>query len=131
VVKLKTSRTKPSIPEIETGTLHSCIGINGFSLDDEIASDMGLEKETRGVLVIGVLENSIAEKAGLRAGTTPAIFRGTKGMLGGDIIVSVEDKTINKIEELMEYISQYHTPGTRIRLRVIRNREPVEVALIY
>ncbi len=92
---------------------------------------MGYEKETRGVLVIGVLENSIAEKAGLRAGTTPAEFGGTYGMLGGDIIIGVEDKTINKLEDFMEYISHYHTPGTRIRLRVIRNRELVEVTLVY
>jgi hypothetical protein len=107
------------------------IGIHGFTLTDAIASDMGLKTETRGVLVIGVLENSIAEKAGLRAGTTPAVFYGTNCMLGGDIIISIDDKPINNMEELKEYISHYHIPGTKIKFIVLRNGKPIEIVLVY
>jgi hypothetical protein len=61
---------KPDPSETTTNIpIPDLIGIIGFTLTDTIATDMGLNKETRGVLVIGVLENSIAEKAGLRAGT--------------------------------------------------------------
>jgi hypothetical protein len=107
------------------------VGIVGYTLTEEIASYMGLEKETRGALVIGVLPNSIAEKAGLRAGTTPAVLDGIKCMLGGDIIIAVEDKTINNMRELTEYLSLYHKPGTKIKFRVLRNRKPIEIALVY
>lgn len=54
--------------EVETGIpIDNIVGITGFTLNDEIASYMGVAKETRGVLVINVFPNSIAEKAGLRA----------------------------------------------------------------
>ena len=111
--------------------VHSDIGIIGFPMDSEIASRMKLEKETRRVLVIGVLKNSIAEKAGIRAGTTPAVFRGTNGMLGGDVIVSVEDKSVDNIEDLKDYISHYHISGKQIKFTVLRNGKPIDIDLVY
>jgi len=92
---------------------------------------MGFAKETRGVLVIGVFKNSIAEEAGFRAGTTPGVFDGTNGMFDGDVITGVEDKAINNKEELMEYLSLYHVPGTKIKFNVLRNGKPIEIALAY
>ena len=112
-------------------TVGSVIGLVIFTLTNEIKSYMGLEKETKGVLVIGILKNSIAEKAGVREGTTPAVFDGTKGMLGGDIILGIEDKTINNKEELTDYMSHYHKPETQIKFKVLRNKKPIEITLVY
>jgi hypothetical protein len=50
--------SKPVESEIAVGVpIYSGIGIVGFTLDEEIASGMGLGKETRGVLVIRTQEN--------------------------------------------------------------------------
>jgi S1-C subfamily serine protease len=111
--------------------VNNIIGMITFTLNDEIASDMGLEKGTSGVLVIGVLPNSLAEKAGLRAGTKPAVFGGTKGMLGGDIISGIEDTPLNNIEEMKNYLVQYHTQGTKIKFNVLRDGKPVDIELVY
>jgi len=92
---------------------------------------MGLEKETRGILVIEVFKNSIAEKAGLRAGTIPRTFGGVQGMLGGDIITAIEDQPIEDMKELVGYLKHYHIPGTKIKLRVIRDRKLTIVTLDY
>ncbi len=91
------------------------VGITTFTLNDEITSYMEVTKETWGVLVIDVFPNSIAEKAGLKTGTTPAVFDGTKGMVGGDIINGIEDIPLKNTEDLKHYLSKYHIPGTKIR----------------
>lgn len=106
------------------------VGVVTIPLTNEITSAMGLPGETQGSLVIRVLENSIAEKAGIRAGTTRARFGKLEGTLGGDIIIGVEDGAAN-IEELEDYISHYHVPGTQIKLKVLRNGSPVEITLVY
>jgi hypothetical protein len=123
---------EPNIPEKKISTLqHGGLGITGYTLIDAIASKMGLEKELRGILVIEVFKNSIAEQAGLRAGTIPATFGGRRGMLGGDIITAIEDQPITSMEELISYLNHYHIPGTKIKLRVIRDRKRIIVTLDY
>ncbi len=123
---------KPNPTDVVISTpRHGGLGIIGYTLTDAIASDMGLEKETRGILVIGVFKNSIAEKAGLRAGTIPRTFGGAQGMLGGDIITAIEDQPIEDMKELVGYLNHYHISGTKIKLRVIRDRKLTIVTLDY
>jgi hypothetical protein len=131
VKEIELEKGRLAKPDTETGIIPDPIGIVEFNLYDKAASDMGLEKGTRGVLVIGVLPNSIAEKAGLRAGTTPTSFDGINGMLGGDIIIGVEDNAINTKEELKHYLSQYHVQGTKIKFKVLRNGKPIDIELVY
>jgi len=107
------------------------IGIEGYTLTEEIASQMGLGKETRGVFVSGILPNSLAEKAGIRGGTTPVVFQGKKVMLGGDIIYGIEDIAVNNSDELRHYLNKYHVHGTKIKLNVLRNGVKVGIEIVY
>jgi hypothetical protein len=61
----------PEIPEAIP--VNSDIGMIVVPVADQIALHMGLEKERQGVLVIGLLKNSIAEKAGIKIGNTHSI----------------------------------------------------------
>jgi S1-C subfamily serine protease len=109
----------------------SGIGMGLFTLTREIASDMHLEQDTRGVLVIKVYARSIAEKAGFKVGTTPKDFSNMQGTLGGDVIIGVENKLINTVEDFLEYFEYYHEKGTKIRFKVLRGGKPIEIALVY
>jgi len=107
------------------------IGIEGYTLTEEIATQMGLGKETRGVFVSGILPNSLAEKTGIRAGTTSVIFNDKQVMLGGDIIYGIEDIAVNNSDELRHYLNQYHVHGTKIKLNVLRNGVKVGIEIVY
>jgi S1-C subfamily serine protease len=52
-------------------------------------------------------------------------------MLGGDIIIGVENKSIENVEDLKDYINHYHKPGTPIKLRILRDLKPIKISLFY
>jgi len=66
---------------------------------------LGIE---RGVLVTNVKPNSNAAKAGLRG-----------GIRGGDVIVKLDDKSIDEANELYKALKDY-TPGQEVKLTVSR-----------
>jgi S1-C subfamily serine protease len=59
------------------------------------------------------------------------VFKGEDGMLGGDIILGMDDNAISNKEELIDYISHYHVPGTQIKFRVLRDGKPIDIVLVY
>ena len=61
-------------------------------------------------------QGSGAAKAGLRAGQTPVIVQGESYMLGGDIIVGVDGRTVQNYEQLRDAIAQ-KKPGEQDRPR--------------
>ncbi len=52
-------------------------------------------------------------------------------MLGGDIITAIQDQPITRMEDIMEYLTHYHKPGTKIKLRIIRDQKLTDITLNY
>jgi S1-C subfamily serine protease len=102
--------------EIITSGFHArpVLGIIGLSLSREISAYYGIPL-SEGVLVTRVVDGSPAEMAGITA---------------GDIIISLDDAPINKIEKLLSEIHK-RRPGDRINLTVFRKgfEYSVEVVL--
>jgi S1-C subfamily serine protease len=72
------------------------------------------------VLVAGVVKGSPAAKAGLKAGTKQVTVDGQSALLGGDVIVSADMKSIRSPAELSEVVGA-REPGDVIVLHVSRN----------
>jgi membrane-associated protease RseP (regulator of RpoE activity) len=66
------------------------LGVRVESLNSEMSEALGAEGD-HGVLVVQVMEDSPAQKAGLRA---------------GDIIVKVEDRTVDSPADLVQVLSE-------------------------
>ena len=83
-----------------------------------------------GLLLRRVTKGSGAAKAGLRAGQTPVIVQGESYMLGGDIIVGVDGRTVQNYEQLRDAIAQ-KKPGEQVDLEVYRHgsKQTVTVTL--
>ena len=94
----------------------------------EIAKQMSLPENLTGVLIVQVQPGSAAEKAGLKAGATPYTINGQSVMIGGDIITAIQGQSISTLEDLRNELSQYN-PGQAVTLSILRNNEPVDVAV--
>jgi serine protease Do len=103
------------------------IGISGVDVSPEIASIMNLN-QSNGVLVVGVVADSPADKAGLRGGYVIRDINGTEIELGGDVIISADGQPISNITELTNYI-QSKNVGDKVTLGIIRDGQPKEITL--
>ncbi|MDP9016570.1 MAG: PDZ domain-containing protein, partial [Thermoproteota archaeon] len=117
---------------IANGTyLHPWIGLAGTDIVPEIASVLGLE-EARGVLVAEITPGSPADKSGIRGGDMPITnITGFEELrLGGDIIISVDDRKVNKTDDLISYIETNKQVGDTVTMTILRDGELIKIDLV-
>lgn len=95
---------------------HAILGVKGFPL----ASAIGLSKEmtrgyTNGFLVDGVVAGSVARAAGIRS---------------SDIILSVDDRSVNRQKTLDEYVRE-KAPGNEVVLHIDRNGALLDIRVTF
>jgi S1-C subfamily serine protease len=103
-------------------------GIEIFPLDPKLAGVFHLP-QSNGILVQRVARDSLAYKAGLKAGIIKAVIEGKDVLLGGDIILTINGKAFDSqqaIEAIMKSIKEIK-PGSIIKLVVWRkgNKHPI------
>jgi len=112
---------------IETGKYErSWLGIQSTTLDMDIASVMKAPVQ-KGVLIVDVVPNSPAQRAGLRGGDRTVTVFNTVVKVGGDIIVAVNDRPINSLDELLLYMEENTSPGQTVVFTVIRGGETLRL----
>ena len=106
-------------PLTETGRLiRPWFGVDGSLIDGELTKIFALPL-TAGFLVEAVERGSPAGVAGIVGGRLP-VKVGTRSLiLGGDVIVAIEDIVLKDAESLQRALDRIRI-GTRIRLKVFR-----------
>jgi len=121
---------------IENGTYqHPWLGISGLNLTPDLAEAMGLDRDTRGTLVVDVLPGGPADQAGIKGSTTRIILGGRIFFIGGDIIIGVDGVSIIGVDgvsmpnfyDLQVYLTRNTRPGQKITLTIIRGGEVMDV----
>lgn len=110
---------------------HPWLGISGTSLDSDLAEEMDLGADQRGVLVMEVVDGSPADEAGLRAGDRQTERMGQPISLGGDVIVAIDGQPVDEFEDLVTYLVRNTGVGQTITLALLREgrQETVQVTL--
>ncbi len=99
---------------LKNGTVsRGYIGIKYGELESEIASGLGLKEDTKGIYVIEVMEDSPAEKAGIKR---------------YDVIVEFEGKAVGKSNEFLNRVAMLN-PGTKVEMVIIRDRRRKKITL--
>jgi S1-C subfamily serine protease len=115
---------------IAEGTYHHpWMGIAGRDVDPDLASILGL-KEAKGFLVITVVEDSPADKAGIHGSNETVEAEGISYQIGGDVIVSVDRKDVRKIDDVLVHLQREKAVGDSMVLQVLRDGRISDFTLI-
>jgi len=121
-------REAPSLIE-EGGYEHPLIGITGRDVTPSIVEAMDLPRDTRGTLIVDILDGGPAEEAGLQGGDRTVMINGVPTTVGGDIIIGIDDKTVPSFYDLVFYIERYKRPGDTVTMTIIRDGEVMDIEL--
>jgi Do/DeqQ family serine protease len=99
---------------IETGTVaRGFLGVGAVPISPDVAEEVGLPKDTKGVIVIDTQADSPAEKVGIHR---------------RDVILSVNGKPIDNYDEFRLTISQL-APGSKVALAISRDGKPLTITV--
>lgn len=107
---------------------HPWLGVKGIDMTFDLAKVMNVNV-TYGWLIVDVLPNSPAEKAGLKGGTKIAFVEGLQVKIGGDVIIMMNGTQIRNGDDLSTYLERNTQPGQKIQITVIRSGRKVNIIL--
>jgi len=114
---------------IEDGKYHHpWIGITGQDIDPDLAQALQL-KQAKGFMIIAVVDGSPADKAGLKGRTITLETGGKEYPAGGDIIISVDDKEVRKISDILIHLQREKSVGDEMVLGILRDGEFLHITL--
>ncbi len=105
------------------------LGISGVDIDPDLANILGLQ-DTKGFLVVTVVKDSPAEKAGMHGSSETKEIDGIKYQIGGDVILSIDHKDVRKIDDILIYLQREKKVGDTITLEILREDRVTNFELI-
>jgi S1-C subfamily serine protease len=115
-------RIVPSL--IEKGSFeHPWLGVSGTSVTPDIAKQIGLPKNYKGVFVTTLVKDGPAQKAGLQEAT----YNANRELKGGDIITALDGYQIRDIDDLIIYLADNKAVGDSVVMEINRNNEIIEL----
>ena len=115
---------------VETGTYnqHPWIGISGVDMSYSIAQAMNVDV-TYGWLIATITDDSAAESAGLKGGAEQVEINDNWVIIGGDIIIAIDETRIINGDSLMSFLEKNIQPGQNIIITIIRDNEQVDISV--
>jgi len=117
-------RELPSLVSTGSYTRHSWLGVTGYDMDYHLARVMGVNV-TYGWLLAGIQDGGPADKAGLQGGNHQVSIGGTRYVVGGDVVVAIDNRSVLNGDDLMSYLAAHTLPGQTIQVTVVRHNETV------
>jgi serine protease Do len=105
--------------QVEEGEQRPSLGVSGINVTPAIAKAMNLT-QARGFLVVDIIAVGPADKAGLRGGYVISNINGTEIELGGDVILRIDNKTVNTIDDILSYLGTKKV-GDTVQLTILRD----------
>jgi S1-C subfamily serine protease len=97
------------------------LGIRGTPIGPEVADQLGLAADY-GVLVIYVSPDGPAARAGIRGGTQKAFLGNMQIMIGGDLIVKIDNQDIEENQDIAQVMNA-HRGGDKVVVSYYRGKE--------
>lgn len=120
--KTLTLEKRPNSEDIfQIGNQQLSLGVTGIEVNPLLAEALNLT-DSKGFLVTSVRANGPADKAGIQGGYKVEIINNIPYTVGGDIIIGIDNKTINTVQDIKNYINS-KKEGDVVNLKVIQDGE--------
>ncbi|HEV3511826.1 MAG TPA: trypsin-like peptidase domain-containing protein [Candidatus Sulfotelmatobacter sp.] len=101
------------------------LGVRTIPISPELAAEIGLPADY-GLLIVQVTPGGSADLAGLRAGTERAYLGNIPIMLGGDLIVAIDDQKVEDEQDLSQIMNN-HRAGDAVKVTIFRGKKKMDV----
>jgi 2-alkenal reductase len=98
-------------------------------LNSDMAEEIDLPRDQRGVLVVDVTPDSPAEAAGLIGSDRLVSIDDQEIRLGGDVIIQIGSQPTRDFEDLTAYLARHTEAGQTVSLTVLRDGREVSLDL--
>ena len=76
---------------------------------------------------MAVTPDGPADLAGIRAGDEEYETKYGKLLVGGDVIIAIDDAPVLDFDDLLEYLLSETQPGQKVRLTIVRDGKAMSV----
>lgn len=104
------------------------LGVSGGDVNLTLVKAMNLADD-RGAYIALIVEDSPAERAGLRGATGTVSVDGREISAGGDIVIAIDGQPISSFDDLLVYVALQTKPGQQVVLTVLRDGEQLDIPL--
>jgi len=101
------------------------LGVKTLPIDPDLADQLGLAADY-GLLIVQAIPGGAADRAGLRGGNERAFLGNMPIMVGGDLIVGIDDQKIETQQDLAQIMNK-HRAGDAVRVDVYRGKKRMQV----
>jgi S1-C subfamily serine protease len=101
------------------------LGVRTIPVTPELAEQMGLASDY-GLLIVDATSGGAADRAGLHGGTEQALLGNYPIKLGGDLIVAIDDQTVEDQQDLAQIMNN-HRAGDTVRVTIYRGKKKMDV----
>ena len=108
---------------------HPWIGISGRDIDPDLARALGLN-DAVGFLIITVVDDSPASKAGLIGSDKTIQVDEGEFLVGGDIIISVDGIDVRKIDDILIHLQRVKSVGDEMNLEILRDGRVSQITIV-
>ncbi|MGH3035606.1 MAG: S1C family serine protease [Gaiellaceae bacterium] len=116
---------------IQSGRVrYAWLGVTTKTVTPRMAEELGFGADT-GAAVQEVVDDSPADRAGLRGGGRQREFEGGAIQPGGDLIVGIDGTPVDSAEDVVRAVTQRLLPGQEVELTILRGnlRRTVTIVL--
>jgi S1-C subfamily serine protease len=106
--------------------LHPWLGILGYSVTPNLAQSLDLPVDM-GVIVAQLYQGSPAESAGVRGANQRAVVGNQRVLIGGDIIVAINDQPIDDWLAYLEFLELNTNVGDMVSLTLLRDGQQISI----
>jgi S1-C subfamily serine protease len=103
------------------------LGVSTIPISPELADEIGLPVDY-GLLIIRVAPGGSADLAGLQGGNERAYLGNTLIMLGGDLIVAIDDQKVQDEDDLTQMMNN-HRAGDKVKVTIYRKKQKMDVTV--